>query len=224
STRREDHRGSYWPSPDGKIPVGYAYGASGIALFLLYLYLASGEERFVRVGRAALDFDLSCRVVESGLATFPELAENSTLLLPYWRAGSAGVATTMLRYMQVAGNEDLLTIFDQVLPDVCRKYTVSPGLFTGLSGLGNLLLDCHQVTGDTRYLREAHRTAEGILLYKLERPSGVAFPGDHLYRISVDYGHGSAGVGLFLHRLLHGGPNFNLLLDSLIPARVPAHV
>ena len=35
--------GVHWPDAYGEIPIGYAYGGSGIALFLLYLHLATGE-------------------------------------------------------------------------------------------------------------------------------------------------------------------------------------
>jgi hypothetical protein len=43
------------------------------------------------------------------------------------------------------------------------------------------------------------------MLFAIEKPSGIVFPGEELIRVSTDFGTGSAGTGLFLHRLLTGG-------------------
>jgi hypothetical protein len=51
-------------------------------------------------------------------------------------------------------------------------------------------------------------------LFKLEKGSGFAFPGDRLLRISCDYGTGSAGVGVFLQRLRTNGES-DFMLDAL---------
>ena len=220
-TKRENERGGYyWLSPGDSIYLGYARGSSGMALFLLYLYLATGDTRFLNVGRRALDFELSLKIVQEegkGSVSFPrDLTGN--IVSPYWYVGTAGVGTTLLRYVAATGDEELEAELGRVIPDVCRKYTVAPGLFNGLAGLGNFLLDCYQMLGDERYLREAHNAARGILLFEIDKSSSIAFPGDYLHRISTDFGTGCAGIGLFLHRLLQKGENFNLVLDDLLPA------
>jgi hypothetical protein len=46
----------------------------------------------------------------------------------------------------------------------------------------------------------------------------MAFPGDTLSRVSCDYGTGSAGIALFIHRLLHGGAT-DFMLDELLEGR-----
>jgi hypothetical protein len=51
------------------------------------------------------------------------------------------------------------------------------------------------------------------MLFAIEKPTGIVFPGEELLRISTDYGTGSAGTGTFFHRLIAGGgiPYFDFL-------------
>ena len=49
----EEIHGSYWRDHDG-VPLGYPHGGSGIALFLLYLHLATGEGDYLELGRPGL--------------------------------------------------------------------------------------------------------------------------------------------------------------------------
>jgi lantibiotic modifying enzyme len=217
-TRQENEQGSFWPTPDGNTMIGYARGASGIALYLLYLYLVTRDERFRQTSREALRFDLSQGQKMGRYAlSFPEEIDNTRILYPYWRRGSAGVGTSLVRYLAVREDEELAQYLEPISADCRRKYTVFPGLFDGLTGLGNFMLDCYQFTGNDRFLGEAHRAASGLMLFRTEREAGIAFPGDTLYRFSTDLGTGSAGIGLFLHRLLTGGANFNFVLDELLP-------
>lgn len=211
-------RGLSWPDSDGSTFVGYACGASGISLFLLYLYLASGDMKYLDAGRKGLRFDLSyAAYYERDVLSFPEDVNNTSILLPYWMFGSCGVGTALIRFARVVADEDLLVALKSTVPDASRKYTVFPTLFRGLAGLGNFLLDCYQFSGNTEYLDKAYVTASGIMLFAVNRPQGIAFPGENHYRISTDLGAGSAGILLFLNRLLNNGPNFNFLPDHLLP-------
>jgi hypothetical protein len=98
---------------------------------------------------------------------------------------------------------------------------VFPQLFHGLAGLGNALLDLWDFGLGERSLEEAWRVASGILLFRIERDEGLAFPGEQAIRESTDFATGSAGICLFLHRLLHADNgvrvgNFNFVLDNLL--------
>ncbi len=211
-----DRRGYCWPPPEkNQILIGYHRGASGVAMFLLNLYLVTQEIKFLRLGRAALDFDLSFAVDISNGVSFPE-DDSSTILFPYWANGSAGVGTTLLRYAIVTRDEDLMQLLEKVCSDAARKYTAVPGLFHGLAGLGNFLFDCYQFTGNQHYLDNVYRVISGMLLFKIDRSEGIAFPGDGLARLSTDFGSGSAGIGLFLDRVLNQKPNFIFTQDKLI--------
>ena len=232
-TAVRDERGASWPvvGHDGetRTPVGYAYGGSGIALFLLYLHHATGDESFYELGRAALEFDLRQGVrVNDRTRAYPSYAsdapEQTPVLRNYWEEGTAGVTTTALRFLASRPDDaELRRVVEENLADSCRKYTNMPMLFHGLAGLGNVLLDAYEFSGEQRWLDEAWRAGEGVQLFAVERPGGgVAFPGEQALRESADFATGSAGVGLFLQRLIDAAPgartNFNFVLDDLLPA------
>ncbi|MEU3985181.1 class III lanthionine synthetase LanKC [Streptomyces sp. NPDC026672] len=223
SAHREEGR-AHWTDSADRIPVGYGYGGSGVALFLLALHAATGEERRVDLGLEALEFDLSCAVHSlSGVASFPSFRtdEGPVVRRHYWDEGTAGVLTTLLRYGDVTGEERLRKEAERILPDVRRKYTGLPQLFHGISGLGNTLLDAYEFLGDPELLGDAERAAEAVLCHAVRRPEGIVFPGEQSLRESGDLASGSAGVALFLDRLRHAAPgartNRNFVLDDLLP-------
>lgn len=214
--------GCYWGSRE-ETSVGFAHGASGIAVFLLYLYLASGREYFVSAGQQALEFDLNLgvRTKDSGLS-WRESAKPGATLYPYWRVGSAGVGVALVRFWRLVGDARYRLLLEDIFLDADRKYTVFPGRFMGLAGLGDFLLDVHELTGESRFLSAAHRVAEGIMQFRVER-QGIAFPGDLLSRLSCDYGTGSAGIALFLNRLM-GERGSDFMLDCLFENRSVTNV
>lgn len=206
-------RGRYW-NEDGEVRLGLAHGASGVALFLLYLHLASGDRRFLDAGQEALEFDLSFAVeTKDGGLSWARSADSRSPLYPYSRFGGAGIGRVVLRYYRVLKYQGLRAILEKIFIESDRKYAVSPGQFMGLSGLGEFSLDLYDLLGESRFLRGAEKATRGIMLFRVQR-NGIAFPGDQLARLSCDYGTGSAGVALFLNRIMgRQGPNF--MLDSL---------
>lgn len=187
----------------GAVYFGFAHGASGVSLFLLYLYLVTGKEEFLDVGRRGLDFDLSkgLRTKDGGL-TWKMSDAPVSATVPYWRYGTAGIGMVVLRYHRVVNEQRYRTILKQIIVDADRKYTIFPGRFFGLAGLGEFFLDLLELNDECpTALESAWKVASGILLFKLDRNEGVAFPGEELMRISCDYGTGSAGIALFFHRL-----------------------
>jgi hypothetical protein len=212
--RRQDSTEScYWPH-HGKTPLGFAHGASGIAAFLLYLYLATDQEEFLAIGRRGLNFDLQHAVTtkDDGLS-WKKSVQGDSVLSPYWQSGSAGVGTVVLRYWRLLGGAYYWSILERIFVDVDRKYAVLPGKFMGLAGLGDFLMDMCEATGDARYLQSAYKVAEGILHFKVER-RGIAFPGNSITRLSCSYGNGSAGIAAFLNRLL-GRKGSHFMLDCM---------
>jgi hypothetical protein len=142
-------------------------------------------------------------------------ADEGYVVYPYWKIGSAGVGTAMLRYYRLLGEKKYRDMLELIYIDTTRKYTIFPGMFSGLAGLGEFLLDLHQVTNESHHFDAAYRVAAGISLFKIEKKQGLAFPGDMLRRISCDYGTGSAGVGHFLYRLTHREEAGSFNLDRL---------
>jgi serine/threonine protein kinase len=205
--------GLSWGPADEPL-LGLAHGASGIALFLLYLYLATDEEEFLVAGQHALDFDLSFAVTTKDRGySWRQSVKQSSVVYPYWRFGSAGIGIVVVRYHRLLGSSRYGSILDSIFLDTNRQYAVFPGHFMGLTGMGAFLMDMHEHTQEDRFLDAAHQLAGGILRFSIDR-NGVAFPGDSLARLSCDYGTGSTGVGLFLNRLL-GRQQGDFMLDSL---------
>ncbi|GCE15405.1 class III lanthionine synthetase LanKC [Tengunoibacter tsumagoiensis] len=224
-TKNAVHNEGYcWPDQDGRVHLGYARGASGIGLYLLYLGLITQETHFLETGSQAIAFDLAHLSVadEQGHLAVPRsfADPDDNVVLPYWLSGSAGIASVLLRFWRYTGESRYRDVLERLAPDTFCSYSVFPGLFQGLAGLGNFLLDAYQFTGEEHYLRRAQQAARGVLLFKLPRPQGLAFPGEHLLRITTDFGTGGAGIALFLHRLAgvaEGQYNFHFTLDHLLP-------
>jgi class III lanthionine synthetase len=216
-TSQESHGLCHWGQKD-RTPIGFAHGASGIACFLLYLYLATGQEQFLVTGQRGLEFDLKQAVTtKDGGLSWRDSAPGKSPLYPYWQHGSAGIGMSVLRYWRLLGNPEYRTILEKIFVDTDRKYAVFPGKFMGLAGLGDFLLDMYELAPEARFLRSAHKAAEGIMQFQVER-RGIAFPGDCISRLSCSYGNGSAGIALFLNRLL-GEKGNPFMLDCLFRAR-----
>lgn len=217
-THRESDKGYYWDGFNGDVHYGLAHGSSGIALFLLYLYLATGKERYLESGLMALEFDINSGETTSdgGLTWHP--TPNSPTLLPYWKYGSAGIGSSILRYYKLTGDHRYKELLEKIFIDVDRKYTIFPGKFLGLAGIGDFLLDLYNCTEEVIYLESAYKVATGLKLFKIKKSSGIAYPGDNLHRISCDYGTGGAGIALFLNRLITNAEN-DFLIDELIYAQ-----
>jgi hypothetical protein len=210
--------------PDGATqPVGLAAGASGVALFLMHLHLATGDARYLAAARAALDFDLGQGVANAhGTRSWPAHVGGPTLL-PYLRNGTAGVLAVAARMHACTGDERYRAAVVAADPDLCRRHAVSPGLFDGLAGLGETLLDLARFlpAEAARYRDEAARVAGGIEPFLLPRGDALATPGAELARISCDFATGNAGVAAFLHRLAHGG-QASFMLDEALHAATQA--
>jgi serine/threonine protein kinase len=200
--RSEEGSECTWASL-GSTSAGLAHGASGISLFLLYLYLLTNDEIFLEVGKKALGWvsARALRTLEGGLSW--RAREGEPTYTPYWRWGSAGIGVVLLRYQRLLGNDFCQDILEGILRDTDRKYTIFPGHFFGLAGIGEFLLDCLSFGKNSEeILPSLQRVLSGIMLFAIERKEGVVFPGDTLMRLSCDYGTGSAGVAVFLHRYL----------------------
>lgn len=205
STAESREGGCSWRySESSKVHYGYGYGSSGIALFLLYLGLHTGREDYISTARQAVGFELQRRI--EGLAgwSWPkseDAGRQGRVLLPYFQHGSAGIGAVVARFYRYLG-EEYRSPAEKIAESLIVKWTMTPGLFEGLGGIAEFMLDMFEVGGQEHYREHARDMAETILWYRIEKPEGYAFPGRWLVRISNDYGTGSAGIGLLLNRLI----------------------
>lgn len=221
---RRDERGWSW-AERGEVRVGYGRGASGVALFFLYLAEVTGSAVYLEAGRNALAFDLAQGVATStGHISFPRVpldGNTPDVLSHYLMDGSAGIISVAARYWYTTRAEEYRYAVEQSIDDLARKYVSFPGLFSGLAGLGDALLDCAQFLDRPDWLQLAERVATGLSLFAVPVGEGVVWPGDQLLRPCADLATGSAGIALFLQRLTAGGSAFNFGLDEVL-TRAPA--
>jgi serine/threonine protein kinase len=218
--RAETESSGYsWSNINDTRYCGFALGGSGIALFLLNLHRATGEARFLSYAKGAMDAEISRSLSVHDSISWPR-STGDTVYTPYLMGGNAGIGSVLVRFGSLLGEERYLDVARQAAKYVITKYAVLPGQFLGLSGIGEFLLDMYIFTHDHEYLQHTERLAEGVKLFRIETPSGIMFPGESLMRASLDFGTGSAGIGLFLHRLAHPGPR---LFFDLLQAESGAH-
>jgi lantibiotic modifying enzyme len=196
-----DENGCYWTNVDGIHYFGHCHGGSGIGLFLLYLHMATGDDLYLSYAKSALDSEIAHGRIDDEHAVW-DRAEGDSMEVPYWRFGSSGIGSALIRFAAILDDRRYRALAEKVANSAAIKYTVFPGQFAGLSGIGEFFIDMYYFTGKEKYWNTAFKTAEGILLYQVQRPEGIAFPGEELLRICTDYGTGSAGVGMFLHRFI----------------------
>jgi hypothetical protein len=204
-------------SLDGLIHYGFGHGASGIALFLLHLHQKTGDPRYLAVARLALDFELGSALDPDDAALKWRNHEQAPLIAePYLEHGSAGIGSVFCRFASALGDDRHLQVAIRAAEFAFSKHAVEPTQFSGLSGIGELMLDLFRHSGQEVYLNRAYAIADTILMYAVERPQGIGFPGRLLLRLSSDLATGAAGIGLFLHRLLTGGPRPFLDLEAAV--------
>ncbi len=199
-------QGRCWPHPDGIPYNGLAHGGSGISLFLLMAHEATGDPQYRANALAGLEHVIAQASDSEGClawARFP----GDAYLWPYWRSGTAGIGSVLLRFFALTRDDRYRELAIKTARYLFNRYTLVPGQFNGLSGIGEFFIDMYQQTRDPQYLEQAWGIAKRLLLFRIEKPEGICFPGEELMRISNDLGTGAAGIGMFLLRLIHLSPN-----------------
>lgn len=206
-----------WRSSEG-LSASFAHGSSGICLFLLYLHQATGREDFLETAKAGMRWVMSQGILNGDQGLTWISRDRTPSFTPYWRWGSSGIARVLVRFWHVTRDEQYASMVDQVVIDCDRKYTIVPGYFFGIAGIGELFLDLARFDRWKKISEAAlQRIFAGCLLYAIERDSGVAFPGESLNRISCDLGTGGAGIAMVLHRYLSRcGASF--MVDEILPS------
>lgn len=206
----------YWKDDD-TVRFGFGRGASGVAHTLLYLALVSRDEKWLDLGRRALQFEyMNAAETTGGGWGWPADSENRGIVYQYWSIGGAGVGSVTGRYFCVTEDSQFGRALQRIVSEVDRKWAVYPTFANGLSGIGEFHLDMYDLLGDAQYMLMAKRAASAIALTAVDKPDGIAFPGDGLERFSCDLATGSAGIALFLGRLLGISTGGFLNLDFLI--------
>ena len=208
--------GCFWSNPEG-IAAGYAHGASGVAMFLLYLHMASRDEVFLAVGKQALDWVIAQGFDDPRGGMTWMVRDRTRSYTPYWRWGSSGIGRVLLRYWHATGETRYADLIDRIHVGSNHKYTIFPGYFFGTAGIVEMYMDMARFPRWAELApAAARRLLSGCMLFPIEKEGGLAFPGESLSRISCDLGTGNAGIALVMHRYrTRCGASF--MLDEFLP-------
>ncbi|MFC4113910.1 class III lanthionine synthetase LanKC [Nonomuraea zeae] len=159
--------------------AGLLHGSSGPALLFLHAYEHTGDRALLDLAATALRQDLRrCRHSEDGSLQ----VNQGWRLLPYLDEGSAGIALVLERYLAHRPDEELATALTELRLVARAGFFVQPGLFTGRAGIL------------AAFPEDAHSQVKGLRWHALPYGGGLAFPGDQLLRLSMDFATGTAGV------------------------------
>ncbi|KZN47822.1 hypothetical protein N474_08895 [Pseudoalteromonas luteoviolacea CPMOR-2] len=202
--RRTFERGGYKyaSSVEDNEGVGFMYGSTGVALFLIQLFNVTKQESYLEEARLALQFDLHVGLKPEGHYQWGD-SESSQMVLPYVENGSSGIGSVVLRLYQATNDEYYLDIARKIALSSYSLYAAQQGLFSGSVGIADFLFDMHQVTEEQQYKDSALNILERSALFSISRNEGELFPGRTLIRLSTDLAMGSSGIGIVFDRVLN---------------------
>ncbi|MFI6789230.1 class III lanthionine synthetase LanKC [Nonomuraea sp. NPDC050383] len=174
--------------------AGLMHGSSGPALLFLHAYEHTGDTALLDLADTALRQDLRrCATSQDGSLQ----VNQGWRLLPYLDEGSAGIALVLARHLGHRDDPGLADALSRLRAAGRAGYYVQPGLFTGRAGIIAALPDRDPFAG---------RLVEGLRWHALPFAGGLAFPGDRLLRLSMDFATGTAGVLFALGSVLGEQP------------------
>jgi tRNA A-37 threonylcarbamoyl transferase component Bud32 len=172
--------------------AGLMHGSSGPALLFLHAYELSGDTGLLGRAADALRQDLRrCVLSEDGSLQ----VNQGWRRLPYLEEGSAGIALVLARYLRHHRDEEFTQTLKALRRVAKAGFFVQPGLFNGRAGIIAAL-----EPGDP----DLPQLISGLRWHALPHGGGLAYPGDQLLRLSMDFATGTAGVLYALEGTAHG--------------------
>ena len=212
---------------------GLVAGRTGVALALFYLARFTDNPEALRQGQRLLREELVlARQIRRDALGFV-MSGKDNRVVPYLGAGSAGYVAVLARYLahcpdlelglrtDTGVELDATAILDRCLRACRIRFTVFPGLFSGLAGLTFTLAETGRVLERPELVEAAWTSARGLFRYAVPRSGGVGWLGEPGHRFSADLWSGSAGVLLVLHQLIDPAPDPLFTLDERQTTRAP---
>nr|WP_062338305.1 class III lanthionine synthetase LanKC [Herbidospora sakaeratensis] len=155
--------------------AGLLYGLSGPALLFLRAYDHTRDPALLDLAERALRLDLKrCVTTSDGSLQ----VDQGWRTLPYLDEGSVGIAIVLADLLRQRPGSPLAAALPDLLEVGRCRFFVQPGLFSGRAGM---------VLADRTLI-------PGLDWHVLPYRDGIAFPGDQLLRLSMDFATGTAGV------------------------------
>jgi tRNA A-37 threonylcarbamoyl transferase component Bud32 len=178
--------------------AGLLRGPSGPALLFIRMFERTDDPGYLDLAAAALGADLD-RCVPDGNGALK--VDEGWRSMPYLDGGSAGIGLVIDEFLAHRRDAGFERAAEGIRAAACSTYYAQPGLFRGRAGMMLYLSrgpGADRVAGDPRVAAHVRRLAWHAISYR----GGIAFPGEALFRLSMDLATGTAGVLLGLARAL----------------------
>lgn len=190
--------------------AGLMRGSAGPALMFLRLYEHSGDSTLLDLAATALRQDLRrCVRTDHGTLNVNE----GSRTLPYFADGSVGIGCVLDDYLALREDEQFLEASALIRRAAEAQYYAQPGLFCGRSGM-ILYLSRKHPPGTAGRDPVVATHVRRLSWHALRYDGHLAFPGEHLLRLSMDLATGTAGVMLAVGAALHEAPVHLPFLDA----------
>jgi hypothetical protein len=189
--------------------AGLMYGSAGAAMLFLHAYERTGDAALLDQAAVALRQDLRrCIKIDDGSLQ----VNQDWRTLPYLDEGSVGIGLVLARYLVHRADEAFATALSDIRLAAQSPYYVMPGLFRGRSSMiAALGMGMHPAVTCTKENNPDPQVAAQVSRlswHALPYGDGLAFPGEQLLRLSMDFATGTAGVLFALGTALHDRPVF----------------
>lgn len=241
---RVGRRWHRWSDRQLDLP-NFSHGTAGVAYFLAALHQADGGDRFRAAAESGAEYLMNVADQSDGLFLVPYGIPDRGYATKYdigWAHGPAGTARLFYRLWRITGDDRYRAVVDASAQSLLSSGIPGPtadsirwaGPFNldrrfGTSGAVSFLLDWRRVEGDEQYAALARRSADQILVARVDSLDGSywrlpRYPflgpaGDTIY---TGYFYGAAGIGLALLEMHYSevgkGPRIRLP-DDPFPAQ-----
>jgi predicted Ser/Thr protein kinase len=169
------------------VRTGLLRGWSGPALFFLRLYEHSTDRAWLLLAERALLRDLDALTLASGGAR--------RRAKPHLGTGSAGIALVLEQLVAYVPDAECAAALPELWQECRAEFVPQAGLLSGRAGLLGALATSLRHREDP-VAERALRRHLGLLvtLHGVSYLDGLAFPGNHMLRLSMDFATGNAGV------------------------------
>jgi hypothetical protein len=171
--------------------VGLLRGASGKALLFIRLYERTGDMAYLDAAEAAIAIDLE-RCVTDGNSALQ--VDDDWRTLPYLAGGSVGIGMVIDQFTAHRRNAAFADAARAIGLAASSGLYAQAGLFNGRAGMIAYLAGTRDESGQEAGGRVAGTHVDRLAWHAVRYAGGLAFPGDMLFRLSMDLGTGTAGV------------------------------
>jgi hypothetical protein len=182
--------------------AGLFDGSSGPALLFIRMFEDTGDQAWLDRAAIALGQDLRRCVAGPDGSLYVDEGERT---VPYLNRGAAGIAIVLDEYLAHRMDERFSAASAAIRRGVRMPFMLQSGLFNGRAGILAYLAGRYQ-PGRAWADPDVALQVRNLAWHALSYQGHLAFPGDQLYRLSMDLATGAAGVLLALGAALHEDP------------------